>query len=53
MKFGSNFQVKAIKKHELEVKEQVSCINFEFNLPLPRGKSYNRHNDVLKALKLC
>ena len=40
------------KVRELSKEEYAAAIDFEFNLPLPNGKTYNRHEDMKKALGL-
>lgn len=49
---GSSFQVMCRKVHELCNEEYIKAIDFEFNLPLPNNRNYNRHEDVKRALKL-
>ena len=49
-KYGSSWQVEATKTHDLSIQEYVDAIDFEFNLPLPGGKSYERNDDVKMAL---
>ena len=44
------FQVEAVKNRDLTTEEYIAAIDFEFNLPLPNDKSYNRHNDIKKVL---
>ena len=51
-KYGSSWQVEATKTHDLSIQEYVDAIDFEFNLPLPGGKSYERNGDVKMALGL-
>lgn len=51
-KYGSTFQVEAQKIKELNNNEYIKAIDFEFNLPLPNNKTYNRHNEVKKILGL-
>lgn len=51
-KYGTTFQIEAKKVKQLSNAEYVEAINFEFNLPLPNNKSYNRQEEVKKALKL-
>lgn len=50
---GSSFQVECNKVRELPKEQYIKGIDFEFNLPLPNNKRYNRHEDVKKALGLC
>lgn len=47
----SSFWARCTKAAELTQDEIASAIEFEFNLPLPHGKSYNRHADVMAALE--
>lgn len=49
---SGTFKVQLRKIRNLSRKEYEEAINFEFNLPLPNDKSYNRHKDMLKALDL-
>jgi len=51
-KYGTSFQIQCKKVKELTKEQYIQGINFEFNLPLPNGKTYNRHKDVLKVLGL-
>ncbi len=46
----SSFQVECKKIKDLPIQEYIKAIDFEFNLPLPNGKRYNRQEDVKKAL---
>lgn len=48
---GCSFWARCSKSAELPPDEIKSAIDFEFNLPLPGGKRYNRHADVMAALK--
>lgn len=50
---GSSFQVECEKVNSLSKKEYIEAIDFEFNLPLPNGKSYSRNNEVKEVLGLC
>ena len=45
------FFIVAKKVREISNEEKIKSIEYEFNLPLPNDKTYNRHNDVLNALK--
>ena len=36
---------------ELTIEEKIAGIDFEFNLPLPNNKRYNRQEDVKNTLK--
>lgn len=51
-KFGGTFQVECKKVKELSKEEYIKAIDFEFNLPLPNNKTYNRQNDIKKVLGL-
>ena len=51
-KYGATFQVEAQKIKTLSKDDYVKAIDFEFNLPLPNNKRYNRHNEMKKVLKL-
>ena len=50
--YGDSFQVEAVKKRELTKQQYIDAIDFEFNLPLPGGKSYERNEEVKKVLGL-
>lgn len=51
--FDSNtFRCRLKKVKDLTMQEYINAVNFEFNLPLPNGKSYNRQNDIKKVLRL-
>lgn len=50
---SGNFKILLEKTRELSKEEKIKAIDFEFNLPLPNNKTYNRHNDIKKALNLC
>ena len=52
MTYGDSWQVEAVKVRELSKQEYIDAIDFEFNLPLPRGKSYCRHDDIKRVLGL-
>lgn len=52
-KYGSSWQVEATKKRDLSAQEFIDAVDFEFNLPLPGGQSYNRHEDVKRVLGLA
>lgn len=49
---NTSFQIECIKAKELSKEQYIKAIDFEFNLPLPNDTSYNRHEDVKKALNL-
>lgn len=46
---NSSWRVRAKKIYELPQSQQIDGITFEFNLPLPNGKSYKRDKDVVNA----
>ena len=52
MTYGDSWQVEAVKVRELSKQEYIDAIDFEFNLPLPGGKSYCRHDDIKRVLGL-
>lgn len=52
MTYGDSWQVEAVKVRELTRQEYIDAIDFEFNLPLPGGKSYQRNEDVKHVLGL-
>ena len=49
---NTSFQIECNKVEELDIDEYIQAIDFEFNLPLPHGKTYNRQDDVKRALGL-
>lgn len=49
---SGSFKAQLKKVKVLNKRRYKEAINFEFNLPLPNDKSYNRHKDMLKALDL-
>lgn len=51
-KYGSSWQCEAVKVRELPLQRYIDAIDFEFDLPLPNGRSYKRNGDVKKALSL-
>ena len=51
-KFGDSWQVEATKVSDMTAQEYIDAIDFEFDLPLPGGKSYCRHGDVKRVLGL-
>lgn len=51
-KYGDSFQIEADKTKYLTNEEYVNAINFEFNLPLPNGRRYNRHNEIKEVLEI-
>lgn len=51
-KRGSSWQCEAAKVRELPLQRCIDAIDFEFDLPLPNGRSYQRNVDVKKALNL-
>lgn len=48
----STFRCRLRKVRDLSVEEYIKAVDFEFNLPLPNGKSYNRQDDMKKVLGL-
>lgn len=51
-KWGDSWQCEAIKTRELPSQRYIDAIDFEFDLPLPNGRSYKRNGDVKRALGL-
>lgn len=51
-KRGNSWQCEAVKARELPSQRYIDAIDFEFDLPLPNGRSYRRNEDVEKALGL-
>lgn len=49
-KYGSSWQCEAVKTRELPLQRYIDAIDFEFDLPLPNGRSYKRNGDVKTAL---
>lgn len=49
-KFSKTWQVRATKIQDISIEQKREAIDFEFNLPLPQGKSYKRHHKVKKVL---
>lgn len=49
-KWGSSWQCEAVKTRELPLQRYIDAIDFEFDLPLPNGRSYKRNGDVKRAL---
>lgn len=45
------WRCRCTRVRELTPAEKRAGIEFEFNLPLPNGKRYNRHGDMLAALE--
>ena len=48
----ADWQCEAVKTRELPLQRYIDAIDFEFDLPLPNGRSYKRNGDVKKALDL-
>lgn len=46
------FRCRLKKVKDLTLEEYIKAVDFEFNLPLPNGKSYNRQEDIKKVLGL-
>ena len=49
---GGSFQAECEKARELTTDEARAAVTFEFTLPLPNGKRYDRDTEVLAALSL-
>ena len=49
-KWGNSWQCEAVKTRELPLQRYIDAIDFEFDLPLPNGRSYERNGDVKSAL---
>lgn len=47
---NSTWKARLKKVKDLGKEEYKKAIDFEFNLPLPNNKSYNRHNEVKEVL---
>lgn len=45
-KFGDSWQVEATKINNLDEKEYRNAVDFEFDLPLPKNKSYKRNQEI-------
>ena len=51
VKYGSlTWQMVLRKERDLSLEQYKSALAFEFNLPLPQGKSVNRHLDFIERL---
>lgn len=48
---GCQFFITARKTREITDEAKVRAISYEFNLPLPNNRTYNRHNDVLAVMR--
>ena len=48
---SSSFQAHIKKVRELSLEEAKEAIDFEFNLPLPNGNTYNRNKEVWEVVK--
>ncbi len=46
---GSSWQIIAKKNKSLPTNDYEQAVDFEFNLPLPNGKSYQRNEEVKKV----
>lgn len=51
-KFGDSFQAECTKIKQLTNEQYIKAVEFEFNLPLPNGRSYNRDKEVIKLMSL-
>lgn len=51
-KYGATFQVEAQKIKTLSKDDYIKAVDFEFNLPLPNNKTYNRHHEMKEVLNL-
>lgn len=49
-KFGDSFQAECIKESELSLDNRRKAIDFEFDLPLPNAKRYNRNKEMIDTL---
>jgi hypothetical protein len=45
-----SWQIEAVKTKTIERDAIKKAIDFEFDLPLPDGRSYKRNNEVMQAL---
>lgn len=50
---NSSFQIHAIKAFDLPDAVKRKGLQFEFNLPLPGGKRYERHKEVIQACEIA
>ena len=50
-RFGDSWQCQCKKTENLSRDIVISAIESEFNLPLPSGGSFNRHQDVLRVMQ--
>lgn len=51
-KSNSSFRIHCRKVRSLSTEEYIKAIDFEFNLPLPHGRSYGRNEDIKQVLNL-
>lgn len=52
-KYGScSFQIVCIKRKNLSREQYRAAVEFEFNLPLPNGRRYNRHGEIIRLMGL-
>lgn len=52
IQYVTSWKAKLKKVRQVSDADVKKAIEYEFNLPLPNGKRYNRHTDVLKVLEL-
>lgn len=50
IKTSSSWQIECEKVKTFSQDEYIKAIDFEFNLPLPNGRTYNRQDDIKKAI---
>ena len=50
-RFGDSWQCQCSKTEDLPRDAVRSAVEYEFNLPLPYGGSFNRHQDVLRVMQ--
>ena len=48
---STSFQAQLRKSDELSKQQIADAINYEFNLPLPNGNTYNRNKEVWEVVK--
>lgn len=49
---ASSWQIECTKVSNLTKEQYKAAVEFEFNLPLPNGRTYNRHKEVLELFNL-
>ena len=50
-KYGDSYQVEIHKTIQLSDDDLTAALRFEFDLPLPSGRSYGRQKDIIAACR--